>query len=720
MARLNPVEIIVSDSYLQNPDLFNILNEYREKLTVLPQARFNSENARKRLLDAFNVSTLDSFGNFERTEITSAGVLIDYIENTQKGKLPRIETPVKLYENKVMEIDGSTRRSLELLESAGGDKGNSLLNVMDRTITGAAGRLLASRISTPLLDIAEINSRLDIVEFFIANPQIRNDFRELLRRCPDIERAVSRLSLGRGGPRDLAAVRDALEIIPAVKTLLLSPAGVYKSDMLITQPQALQNVANRLGYHDGLVNDLANALDDELPLLARDGGFIRPGYHPALDEIKALKEDSHKVIAGLQGKYAEETGIANLKIKYNNVIGYFIEVQSKYATEMLENKNFIHRQSVLNAARFTTVELTELENKIRGAADKALAMELELYNNLVREVIMEVDDISRTAKALAELDVGAGLAELAVEKNYCRPLVDDSLVFEVNEGRHPVVEAAIEKEHGSAFVGNNCRLGDDASLIWLITGPNMAGKSTFLRQNAIIAIMAQMGAYVPCKSAHIGVIDKLFSRVGASDDLARGRSTFMVEMVETASILNQADERSFVILDEIGRGTATFDGLSIAWAVVEHLHEVNRCRALFATHYHELTTLVNKLPNMSLHCMRIKEYNGDVIFLHEVIDGAADRSYGIHVAKLAGLPKTVLKRADEVLKFLENEGKSSSISQLVDDLPLFALAHACAEKEEAEEKYNPLLEALEKINPDDLTPKQALEKLYELKSKVRE
>ena len=720
LARLNPVEIIVSDSYLQNPDLFNILNEYREKLTVLPQARFNSENARKRLLDAFNVSTLDSFGNFERTEITSAGVLIDYIENTQKGKLPRIETPVKLYENKVMEIDGSTRRSLELLESAGGDKGNSLLSVMDRTITGAAGRLLASRISTPLLDIAEINSRLDIVEFFIANPRIRNDFRELLRRCPDIERAVSRLSLGRGGPRDLAAVRDALEIIPAVKTLLLSPAGVYKSDMLITQPQALQNVANRLGYHDGLVNDLANALDDELPLLARDGGFIRPGYHPALDEIKALKEDSHKVIAGLQGKYAEETGIANLKIKYNNVIGYFIEVQSKYATEMLENKNFIHRQSVLNAARFTTVELTELENKIRGAADKALAMELELYNNLVREVIMEVDDISRTAKALAELDVGAGLAELAVEKNYCRPLVDDSLVFEVNEGRHPVVEAAIEKEHGSAFVGNNCRLGDDASLIWLITGPNMAGKSTFLRQNAIIAIMAQMGAYVPCKSAHIGVIDKLFSRVGASDDLARGRSTFMVEMVETASILNQADERSFVILDEIGRGTATFDGLSIAWAVVEHLHEVNRCRALFATHYHELTTLVNKLPNMSLHCMRIKEYNGDVIFLHEVIDGAADRSYGIHVAKLAGLPKTVLKRADEVLKFLENEGKSSSISQLVDDLPLFALAHACAEKEEAEEKYTPLLEALEKINPDDLTPKQALEKLYELKSKVRE
>ena len=466
-----------------------------------------------------------------------------------------------------------------------------------------------------------------------------------------------------------------------------------------------------------MVSDLKNALADDLPLLSRDGGFIREGYHSGLDEIKNLKEDSHKVIAGLQVKYAEETGISNLKIKFNNVIGYFIEVQSKYAAEMLENKKFIHRQSVLNAARFTTGELTELENKIRGAADKALAMELDLYNNLVREVIVEAQDISRTAKSLAELDVGAALAELAVEKNYCRPEVDDSLIFDIQEGRHPVVEAAIEKEHASAFVGNNCQLGEETSLIWLITGPNMAGKSTFLRQNAIIAIMAQMGSYVPCKSAHIGVINKLFSRVGASDDLARGRSTFMVEMVETASILNQADERSFVILDEIGRGTATFDGLSIAWAVVEHLHEINKCRALFATHYHELTTLVNKLSKMSLHCMKIKEYKGNVIFLHEVIDGAADRSYGIHVAKLAGLPISVIKRAEEVLKFLENDGKSNNISQLVDDLPLFAAAHHVDKEDSNEaEKYKPLLELLDSIIPDDLTPKQALEKLYEIKS----
>ena len=436
-----------------------------------------------------------------------------------------------------------------------------------------------------------------------------------------------------------------------------------------------------------------------------------------MDEIKLLKDDSHKLILELQNKYAASTGIAQLKIKYNNVIGYFVEVPSKFASAMLENIDFIHRQSVLNAARFTTIELSELENKIRGAADKALAIELEIFNNLTQEVMIASNDILRTAKALGELDVGAALADLALEKHYCRPLVDDSLEFDIVNGRHPVVEFAIEREHSGTFVGNNCKLGE-GNAIWLLTGPNMAGKSTFLRQNAIIAVMAQMGSFVPCDKAHIGVIDKIFSRVGASDDLARGRSTFMVEMVETASILNQADERSFVILDEIGRGTATFDGLSIAWAVVEHLHEVNRCRALFATHYHELTSLVSKLPRMSLHCMKIKEFKDDVIFMHEVIEGAADRSYGIHVAKLAGLPKVVVKRSEQVLDSLENSGKSRNIVRLADDLPLFA---SVREKEENEvEKQAPALQALEALNPDDLTPKAALEKLYELKGLLSE
>lgn len=713
LARLNPVEILVSDTYLQSPSIFSIFNEYREKLTILPSARFNSENAKKRLHNLFKVETLDAFGNFERCEITAAGVLIDYIENTQKGQIPRIEKPIKVYENKVMEIDGATRKNLELLESCTSDRGASLMSVLDRTITGAGGRLLASRIASPLVDVHEINNRLDGIEFFINYPNIRDDLRIILKSCPDVERAVSKLSLSRGGPRDLANIKTTLSFIPKLKNLIHSYSQQKSDQMVKDLSFAVKNIVGRLGVHDNLVDNLERALADELPLLSRDGGFIQNGYYPPLDEIKSLKNDSHKLIVDLQNKYIEATTISNLKIKYNNVIGYFIEVPSKFATEMLENKDFIHRQSVLNAARFTTVELTELENKIRGASDKALAIELELFNSLVQEVLICSDDISRTAKAIAEFDVASGLADIAVEKNYCRPVVDDSFVFDVKEGRHPVVEAAIAKEHGGAFVGNDCNLSDDTSLLWLLTGPNMAGKSTFLRQNAIIAIMAQMGAYVPCRLAHIGVINKLFSRVGASDDLARGRSTFMVEMVETASILNQADERSFVILDEIGRGTATFDGLSIAWAVIEHLHEMNKCRALFATHYHELTTLTSKLQRMSLHCMKVKEFNDEVVFLHEVVNGAADRSYGIHVGKLAGLPNMVIKRAEQVLDSLENDNKSNNLATLAEDLPLFAILK---QKEEVVEQKSPLIEAVKALNPDDLSPKEALEKLYEIKS----
>ncbi len=716
LARLNPVEILVADSFLQNPKIFSVLNDYREQLTVMPQARFNFENAQKRMQSVYEVHSLEVFGAFSKPEIIAAGILLDYIENTQKGRIPRIEKPTKLHENNVIEIDGATRRSLELTESLSGDKASCLFGVIDRTITGAGGRLLNNRVANPLLDIREINNRLDIIEFFMENNGVRDEFRELLRACPDIERAVSRISLGRGGPRDLAAVAQGLDVVPRVKNLLANFSQVQGAQMIKDMPPAIKEVLERLGYHNDLVENLKNALDEDLPLLARDGGFIRDGYYPPLDEIKHLKNDSHKLLADLQMRYATETGITQLKIKYNNVIGYFIETPSKFASEMLENKMFIHRQSVLNAIRFTTVELTELENKIRGAEDKALAMEIELFNKMIEDVIRLSEDISHTAKALAELDVAAALADLSLEQNYVRPLVDDSLVFDIKEGRHPVVEASIRKDNSGAFVGNDCALSEDNGKIWLLTGPNMAGKSTFLRQNAIIAIMAQMGCFVPAKAAHIGVIDKIFSRVGASDDLAKGRSTFMVEMVETASILNQADERSFVILDEIGRGTATYDGLSIAWAVVEHLHDVNKCRALFATHYHELTLLNSKLKNMTLHCMKIKEFNDEVIFLHEVIDGAADRSYGIHVAKLAGLPKLVVKRAEQVLDSLEHSDKSTYITKMIDDLPLFASIQKKMEEKEEKEELSPLFQAMRQTNPDELSPKEALEKLYELKN----
>lgn len=709
LARLMPAELVISDSYLHNPQIFGLMKEYKEQLSVWPDDRFNSANAQKNLQKVFGVKTLDSFGAFSRPEISAAGVLIDYVETSQKGKIPLLSYPQKIIEEGIMEIDGATRRSLELIDSLSGDKSCSLLKVIDRTVTGPGGRLLASRVANPLRDVSAINQRLDMVEFFISRHELRQDVRSLLKETTDVGRAVSRLCVGRGGPRDLANIKNTLGIIPRLRNLLHFKT---QTDILSEMPEALQKVMSNLGEHSMLVSKLSDALkEDDLPLLSRDGGFIRPGYSPALDEIRSLREDSHKTLVALQAKYIEQTGISHLKVKFNNVIGYFIEIPAKFAAQVLDNKSFIFRQSVLNASRFTTVELTELEDKIRGAADKALAFELQLFDEMVTAIKVAADDIVKTASAFAEIDVAAALADLAAEYGYCRPQIDDSFDFEIIDGRHPVVEQSLRKDNAGAFVGNDCCMGGDKGNLWLLTGPNMAGKSTYLRQNAIIAIMAQMGAFVPAKSAKIGVINKIFSRVGASDDLAKGRSTFMVEMVETAGILNRADERSFVILDEIGRGTATFDGLSIAWAVVEYLHEINRCRTLFATHYHELTSLQGKLARLSLHCMKIKEFNDEVIFLHEVMDGAADRSYGIHVAKLAGLPKAVLKRADQVLHNLEHQGKGMSAKDIAEELPLFACI-----KEKVEEKIvSPALDELSALNPDDLSPREALEKLYELK-----
>ena len=709
--RLAPSEILVADTLLQNSDLFHLLNEYKEKLSVLPQARFNSGNAQKRILEFYNVNTLDSFGSFSKSEVTAAGILLDYVENTQKGKMPRIARPVKILSSQYMEIDAATRHNLDLLD---GPRGSTLISVLDRTVSGAGARLLANRLANPLLDVKKINARLDVVEFFLKHQDVREKLRTVLKSCPDIERAVSRLGVGRGGPRDLLSIGVTLGSLPKLITLIETFKPIDVVDEL---PSAVAKVLQKFGNHAMLVNMLANALwvedrNNELPLLARDGDFIKAGYSPELDAVRDLKNKGHNYILNLQSKYVQQTGIEHLKIKYNNVIGYFIEIPNKEAAQVLGNPEFIHRQSVLNAARFTTVELTELENQIRGAAEKALALELAVFDDLVHSVLLAADDITRTANALAELDVGAALADLAIENNYCRPEIDDSYAFEIVDGRHPVVEEAIQRSHEGSFVGNNCSLDVESNRIWLITGPNMAGKSTFLRQNAIIAIMAQMGSFVPAKSAHIGYVDKVFSRVGASDDLARGRSTFMVEMVETASILNRADRRSFVILDEIGRGTATFDGLSIAWAVVEYLHEVNKCRALFATHYHELTDLTGRLKSMSLHCMKIKEFKGEVIFLHEVIEGAADRSYGIHVAKLAGLPPKVLERAEQVLAELEKDKRQNNFSGLDLELPLFSFAPK-------EEKKSPLLKELEQLNPDDLTAREALQKLYDLKEMLK-
>jgi DNA mismatch repair protein MutS len=705
LARLEPGEIVVSDRLLQRPELFDLFAEWKSVLTPLPGARFDSEAGRRRLEALYGVASLDGFGGFGRAELAAGGALVDYVELTQQGKRPRLGQPRGIAAGAVMEIDAATRRNLELAQTLTGERRGSLLAAIDRTVTGPGARLLADRLAAPLTDPAAIGLRLDMVQFFIEHERLREDLRASLRRCADIERALARLTLSRGGPRDLAALRDTLAETAGIRALL-------GHDGLAPPPDLVSAADRDLGEHSVLVDRLSRALAGDLPLLTRDGGFIASGYAAELDELRLLRDESRRMMANLQARYAAETGVATLKIRHNNVLGYYIEVGPNHAAKL--TGPFIHRQTMASAMRFTTVELGELESKIASAADKALALELGLFEALVGEALAHADEIARAAAALAALDVAAGLAERAVEGRYCRPVVDDGLGFAVTGGRHPVVEEALAAARSGSFVGNDCALGA-GQRIWLLTGPNMAGKSTFLRQNALIAVLAQAGSFVPAEAARIGVVDRLFSRVGAADDLARGRSTFMVEMVETAAILNQAGPRALVILDEIGRGTATYDGLSIAWAAVEHLHDMNRCRALFATHYHELTALAAKLPDLACYTMRVKEWQGEVVFLHEVAPGAADRSYGIHVAKLAGLPAAVIERATEVLATLEKGEQGGALTRLAEDLPLFSAAKRAAATAPAPTGPSPLEGAVAEIRPDELTPREALELLYTLK-----
>jgi len=712
LGRVSPGEILLPEKMLQNTQLFETLGDFKQILTVQPNSRFDSENARKRLETHFGVATLESFGGFSRAEIAAAGALLDYVELTQKGKVPRLSAPRQLALGSVMEIDAATRRNLELTHTMSGERSGSLLSVMDMTVTGAGARLLARHIAMPLTNPQQIDDRLDAVAAFADNSTLRSETREFLRGCADIERALARLSLERGGPRDLAAIAGTLAATVKLHRLIsASVDDIHKLPALLAQ--ALAALA-KWGSHHPLVNQLERALAADLPMLTRDGGFIAGGYSPKLDELKMLRDNSRQHIAKLQGDYIRKTGVNTLKIKHNNVIGYYIEVTSNNADKLFGmTDTFIHRQTMASAARFTTVELSELESKISEAAAKSLALELEIFKQLADEILALGETIAATAEAIAAIDVASALAELAVRNHYCRPRIDSTLAFDIQGGRHPVVEHALKKQHNQEFIANNCRLADEARL-WLLTGPNMAGKSTFLRQNALIALMAQMGSYVPAASAHIGTVDRLFSRVGAADDLARGRSTFMVEMVETATILHQATARSLVILDEIGRGTATYDGLSIAWACLEHLHDVNTCRALFATHYHELTSLTERLKHLACHTMRVREWQDNIVFLHEVAPGTADRSYGVHVAKLAGLPPAVIARAEQVLGILENAKNPMDASKTMSDLPLFS----AAPKEPAKAKTSAVEDALKALDPDSMSPRDALDALYALKSKL--
>lgn len=712
LARIDPNEVLVPDRLLQMDTLFQVLREWKNALVPLPDSKFDSDTATRRLKMAYDVASLEGYGNFGRAEISACGCIIDYVDLTQKGKLPRLDPPQQIVQGVVLEIDSATRRNLELVRTLSGEKAGSLLSVIDQTLTGAGGRLLAARLAAPLTDTVQIGGRLDAVTYFHDASDLRSQIRDVLTTSPDIERALSRLTLDRGGPRDLAAVRDGLCVGVKIQALHDKMEDSY------TYSAEVANSIRDLGNHGELINCLESALSTDLPILKREGSFIATGYSEALDEQVTLRDESRKLIAALQKEYIEKTGLPTLKIRHNNILGYFVEVTSANADKVPihAGAEFIHRQTLSNTTRFTTVALGELEGRISRAADKALALELELFADLVSEISACEYEIVLAAKALALLDVYAALAELAVNRCYVRPVIDESFSFEISGGRHPVVEAALEIDGAADFVPNDCNLAKDSRL-WLLTGPNMAGKSTFLRQNALITILGQCGSFVPAQNVHIGVVDKLYSRIGASDDLARGRSTFMVEMVEAAAILNRAGSRSMIILDEIGRGTATFDGLSIAWAALEHIHEVNRSRALFATHYHELTALASRLPAVKCYTMRVKEWQDDVIFLHEVVSGAADRSYGIHVGRLAGLPLSVITRAQEVLATLELGEQGGAVTRLAEDLPLFQAARPTSS---TKFKFSPLLDTLRGADPDSMTPRDALEFLYRLRTMLED
>jgi DNA mismatch repair protein MutS len=716
IARIEPGEVILSDALYEDAE-FSALWGSMSGITPVPRDTFDGATAERRLTGYFGVATTEGFGTFSRLELSAAAACVTYVARTQRGQRPLISRPTREPPGTTLLIDAATRANLELTRTLSGERRGSLLAAIDRTMTAAGARLLAERLAAPLTDPTAIASRLDAVDALVAAAAARAEIRSALAAAPDLARALARLVVGRGGPRDLAAIRDGLTAAAGLAARL-EALGALAPDLAAA-------VCGLRAPDAALAEALAGALADDLPALTREGSFVRQGFEPGLDEARALRDESRRVIAVLQARYADATGVRSLKIRHNHVLGYFVEVAATHAERLRADAHaatFIHRQGLAGQARFTTTELSDLEAKISTAAERALSIELGIFERLAAAVTAAHEPIRQAAQAIAGLDVVAGLATLAVEGDYVRPEVGGGLDFVITGGRHPVVEQALRRD-GGPFVANDCDLSPSGSepsgRIIVVTGPNMAGKSTFLRQNALIAILAQIGSFVPARRARIGVVDRLFSRVGAADDLARGRSTFMVEMVETAAILNQAGPRSLVILDEIGRGTATFDGLSIAWATIEHLHEKNRCRALFATHFHELTALASALPRLSNATVRVKEWQGDVVFLHEVAPGAADRSYGIAVAKLAGLPTRVIERAKVVLARLEAEDRTGPTRALVDDLPLFAARPPpMPAAPPPREEFTALLERLAALDPDEMTPREALEALYALKREV--
>jgi DNA mismatch repair protein MutS len=719
LARLEPKEIVTLETLFREPSLQGLWQELRAAITPLPRLSPTREEGERRLREAFALEALEAMGERHDEEMAAAGLVLLYIERTQIEARPILRLPGPGLSNGTLQIDAPTRASLELTRTLGGERQGSLLATIDRTLTPAGARTLSEWLAAPLIDIDRIKTRSEAVAFLVVEDGLRAALRQTLKGLPDMARSLMRLSLERGGPRDLVAVREG--ILRAHKVASCHEA--FGTSFTSIPAQIISGLNDLADMGQDLAEELTRALKDEVPLSRREGGFIRNGSLPELDAARALQGDSRAVIAALQARYVQETGFVRMRVKHNHMLGYFLEVPQEAGEAMVQGhwrELFIHRQTMAGAMRFSTAELARLDADIASAGARALALEQDAFDHLAAMTLREVEALTKACDALALLDVLAALAELARLENWVRPVVDNSLTFRIIEGRHPVVEAALRKE-GKAFVPNNADLSPLSSSgqgrITLLTGPNMGGKSTFLRQNALLAILAQIGSFVPAREAHIGIVDRLFSRVGAADDLARGRSTFMVEMVETATILTRASEKSLVILDEIGRGTATFDGLAIAFATVEHLHDINCCRSLFATHFHELTQLAPHLARLANTTMRVREWKGEVVFLHEVTPGMADRSYGIQVARLAGMPPKVVERAKTILRDLETSEARKTLS--LDTLPLFAALSNKAPQQPAPpavpREISPLEEALKALTLDTMTPREALETLYRLR-----
>jgi DNA mismatch repair protein MutS len=666
-----------------------------------PARDFASDAGEARLKAVHSVATLDGFGVFSRAMLGAAGGLIAYLEHVGRGKLPLLLPPEARGSDATLAMDEATRASLEILQSAQGGRKGSLIDAIDRCVTGAGARQLADDLSAPLLDRHAIAERLELVAWLHEDALLRDDLRAALRALPDIGRALGRVVAGRGSPRDLGQLRDGLGGARSLHERLARREGL---------PVLLARIMPALAGHAELVDWLSRALVPAPPTERGQGGYIAEGYDAALDHLRQTSGSARRAIAALEAKYRDDTGVTGLKIKHNNVLGYFVEVPQRHADKLLlPESGFTHRQTMAGAMRFNALALHEEASRIAEAGGHALAAEESHFEELVAAVVEARNAIAATAAALARIDVSAGQAELAAQGGWSAPEIVDEPCLSIAGGRHPVVEAALALR-GERFVANDCRLSASDRL-WLIGGPNMGGKSTFLRQNALIVLLAQAGGFVPATKARIGLVDRLFSRVGASDNLARGRSTFMVEMVETAAILAQATPRSFVILDEVGRGTSTYDGLALAWAVAEAVHETNRCRCLFATHYHELARLAETCDALSLHHVRAREWKGDLVLLHELADGPADRSYGLAVARLAGVPAKVVSRAKSVLDKLEKgRAATGGLAAGLGDLPLFAAAAA-----KHEEKCDVLRERIQAIDVDALSPREALDLLYVLK-----